>query len=66
MWLFIALAAYGAVVCPLTINYASDWFLPAMLLPLVLCFALCMLENDWKTNLLIIFFGIPMALACTI
>lgn len=58
VWILILLGVYGAIVAPLTINYAPILFFPALFLPAVIVLLIEMSRNTWKENLGILTIGL--------
>lgn len=66
MWLILLVGIYGAIVAPLTLNYAPFLFLPAMILPILIILIMEMSHNTWKENLGILTIGLIGCLCSTI
>ncbi len=66
VWILILLGVYGAIVAPLTINYAPILFFPAIFLPAVIVLLIEMSRNTWKENLGILTIGLIGCLCSTI
>lgn len=66
VWILILLGVYGAIVAPLTINYAPILFFPALFLPAVIVLLIEMSRNTWKENLGILTIGLIGCLCSTI